>query len=232
MRTEIGLSRRLLTIAMAVFIGMTACHRRSEDYVPLVDATTTGESHKEDDRMLEEQRRQTNELEALEKRQAVLKQQLEEQGEVVAQSERRIHDLRHSLQQEKAETDSYINQHQLQVACAYARQVAAGEGEYSEKTRSCARKASVLCAVVMVNPAFRRKVAIAKQHVDKAEDSAQLLKKQIVSEQQKAKAEKATLQALLQSIDRVAGDISALRQHQPLPDRLQSVPAPLTTSDF
>jgi chromosome segregation ATPase len=208
---------------------MAACHSRSEDDVRLVAGTAVpSESHESDDRMLEEERRRKSELEALEKRQAVLKQRIGEQKDAVSQSERRIPDLKHDLQQKKAETNAYIDQHELQVACAYAAQVASGEGEYSEKTRNCARIASMYCALAMLNPTFRRKVATVKQHVDEAEAEAQSLKKQILAERKKLKAERADLQSTQESIDHTASEIAALRQQAILPDGLHSYRANYT----
>jgi DNA-binding protein H-NS len=210
-----ALWRRLLTIATAVFVGTTACHRRSEDDLQRVDETTAvHESRESDDRMLEEQRRLASAVAALEKQQAVFKERMAEQRNAIARSERRVRDLKHDVQQKKAETNAYIDRHELQVACAYARQVARGEGEYSEKTRNCARIASMYCAVAMLSPTFRRKVALVKQHVDKAEADAQSRKKQLSSEEQNMKAEKAKLQSTQESIDRIASDIVVLRQQQ------------------
>jgi len=215
-----ALSRRLLTIATAVFIGTTACQRR-EDELQSVDRTTTAyESREGGKRMLEEQRCLASEMAALGKQQAVLKEQMGEQRDAIAGSERRVHDLKRVLEHKRAETNAYIDQHEFQVACAYAGQVARGEGEYSEKTRNCARVASIYCAVAMLNPPFKRKVGLVKQHVAKAEADAQSLKKQISSEKQKVKAEKAKLQATQETTDRIAGDIAALRQQQHLPDGL------------
>jgi len=227
-----ALSRRLLTIATTVFILTTACHQRTEDDLPRVDETTAAhESRENDDRMLEEQRRLASEVAALEKQQALLKVRMGEQRDAIARSERRVHALKHDLKQKKAETNAYIDQHELQVACAYASQVARGEGEYSEKTRNCARIASMYCALPMLSPTFRRKVAMVKQHVEQAEEDAQALKKQISSEEQKVKAERVALHATQESIDRVAGDIEVLRQQQLLPDGPQSQVAPLPRSD-
>lgn len=226
-----ALSRQLLTIALAIFIGTAACHQRPEDDLHSSDKTTTAyPSRASDDPMLQEQRRLASEIAALEKQQSVLAEQMSEQKLAIEGSERRIHDLKRDLEHNKAQTSAYIDQHQLQVACAFARQVARGEGEYSEKTKNCARRASIYCGLAMLNPTFQRKVGLAKQHVDKAEADAQSLKKQISSEEQKVKAEKVKLQETLESTERIAGDIAALRQKQHLPDGLDGKFVPLPTS--
>jgi peptidoglycan hydrolase CwlO-like protein len=218
MRTERALSRRLVTLATAVFLSMTACHSGPRENDGLADESiATAERDERHDRMLEEQRRLASELEALEKREAILKQRIAGQKEALAGSERQIRDLKQELRQKKAATNAYIDQHELQVACAYASDVARGEGEYSEKTRNCARVAAMYCAVAMLSPTFRRKVAKARQYVENAEAEAQSLKKQISSQEKKLETEKAELQAAQESLDRLAGEIAVLRQQLPAP---------------
>ena len=195
---------------------MTACSRPSQNAAaPVDEASAIGETQADDDRRLEEQRRLESELGALEKRQAALKQRLAEQEDVVKRSETRIRELKQELRRKKAATDAYIDQHQFPVACAYASDVASGKGEYSEKTRECARVASMYCALAMISPRFRRKVATVREHIDRAEEEAQSLKKQISAEERKVEAARAELPATQESIDGITGEIAALRQRLP-----------------
>ncbi|MEO8379064.1 MAG: hypothetical protein ABI779_05325 [Acidobacteriota bacterium] len=176
--------------------------------------------------MVEERRRLEGELGALEKRQAALKQLLDEQNGAVARSKSRIEDLSGDLERRKAETSTYIDQHQLPVACAYASDAASGEGEYSEKSRECARIAAFYCAFAMVNPAFRRKVVAVRQHVDDAEGDAKSMRALISAERQKSKAQETELQATRESLDAMTEEIAALRQRLFVPDGLQNRVAP------
>ena len=165
-----------------------------------------------EDPALAEQRRLAGELASLERHRASLAQSFAEQDEGVAQSERGIRDLKRALERQKAETNRYIDQHQVRVACAFAGEAARGEGEYSEKTRECARVASVYCAVAMISGSFRRKVAAAKRYVDGAEARAQSLKTRIAARKKELETRRAKLRTTQEEMDRTAFEIAALRQ--------------------
>jgi len=221
---------RLFIIATVVFLSASACHSRSADDVLIAGETiATDENAETEDPVLAEQRRLASELAALEKRETILKQRLGDHKDFIAESDNRVKSLKNDLRQKKAATNAYIDQHELPVACAYARQVARGEGEYSEKTRRCAEIASMYCAVAMISPRFRRKVATVKQRVDEATAEAQSLNEQIASEEKKLQAERADLHSTQESIDRIAGDIAALRRTMSAPDHSTISPHNPTT---
>lgn len=214
MWTETTSSRRLLAIVAVVSVALASCqHRIAQEGNSLTDdRSSANELQEKENRIVEEQKRLARELGALEKKHAMLALQLEERKASVAQAERRIHDLERDLKQSKADTDAYIRQHELHIACAYADEAARGEGEYSEQTRECARVAAVYCALAMISPRFREKVAAARRRVEQAEDDSQAMKKQIAAEESQLHESEAELRKAEDAVDRVASDIAMRRQ--------------------
>lgn len=218
-------SRLLFVVASgAVAMLLTGCQWDADRHTQPAVETAVAESHTEsarEDAALAEQRRLAGELASLQERRASLAQSFSEQEKELAQSERRIRDLKRDLERQKAETNQYIDQHQVQVACAFANEVARGEGEYSEKTRQCARVASVYCAVAMLSGSFRRKVAATRRYVDAAEARAQSLKKRIAARKKELETQQTKLRTIQDEIDRTAFEVAAVRQKLGLEDGLQ-----------
>lgn len=221
-------TRRLsLVTCGTIAVFFAACHRGANRQDQPAGDTAVAETRTEparEDPALTEQRRLAGELASLENRKASFAQPFAQQNKDVAQSERLIRDLKSTLEREKAETSQYIDQHEVQVACAFAREVARGEGEYSEKTRRCARIASVYCAIAMLSGTFRRKVAATRRYIDEAEIHAKSLRTRIVARTKELETQRAKLQMTKNEIDRTAFEISAVRHKlSGLTDGLQPV---------
>lgn len=215
-----------MAASAAVAIALAACRGHGEDDHQAAAEAAVAEIRTDsprEDPALAEQRRLAGQLASLEQRQASLEQSFTEHDKVVEQSERAIRDLNRTLDRQKAETSRYIDQHQVQVACAFAAEAARGEGEYSEQARKCAEVAQWYCAIGMISGPFRREVAAAKQYVEEAETRARSLKSQIASWKNELETQRSTRQAVQHEIDRTSFEIAALRQKLGLPDRMESI---------
>jgi uncharacterized coiled-coil protein SlyX len=204
-------------LAAVVFVIFPACRDGVDRTASL--AVAAEETAAEDGRRAEEERaaaerlRWMNELGALEKQQAVLGQELDERKRALAESESQLRERKQDLRRQKAETDTYIGQHELQVACAFADEAARNEsGEYSEKTKECAKTVSMYCALPMLMPSFRHKVEQTRRHIDDAEARAQSLKAGIAKQEKTIEARRNELQATQAALDRMASEVAALRQ--------------------
>ncbi|HET8798540.1 MAG TPA: hypothetical protein VFO89_12680 [Thermoanaerobaculia bacterium] len=207
------LSRRLLAIACgSSVILLTACSDDASRHNQAAIVTVTESQPLPEDPALAEQRRLAGELASLEKQKASLAQSLSAQEAEIARSESDLRGLKRDLERQKARTDRYIDEHQLQVGCAFADQIARGEGEYSEKTRECAKVVSVYCAFAMISGAFRREVAAAKRYVDDGEARTQSLKTQINTREKELATLRGKLRATQDEIDRTTFELASVRQ--------------------
>jgi len=209
-----NLSRRLLPIAHAASaILLAACLGDATRHHQAAVVTTAAESQPaREDPVLAEQRRLTGELASLEKDHASLALSFSEQETEIRQADGALRKLKRDFEQQRAETDQYILEHQVQVACAFADQIARGEGEHSEKTRECARVAADYCAIAMLFGPFRSEVAAVKRQVDEAEARAQSLQTQIGAREEERDTKRAKLQAKQDELDRTAFEIASVRQ--------------------
>jgi peptidoglycan hydrolase CwlO-like protein len=207
------LSRRLIAIASgASVILLTACPDDATRHNQAAIVAVTASQPVPEDPVVVEQRRLAGELASLEKQKESLAQSFSDQKAESARSESALRDLKRDLERQKARTDKYIDEHQLQVGCAFADQIAGGEGEYSEKTRDCAKVVSIYCAFAMISGAFRREVEAAKRYVDEAEARAQSLKTQIEAREKELETQRAKLRATQDEIDRTTFEIASVRE--------------------
>ncbi len=202
----------------ASVILLTACPDNAirHNQTAVVTVATQSQPAPEDPALVE-QRRLAVELASLEKQKASLAQSFSEQEDERVRSENKLRSSKRDLERQKARTDQYIDEHQVQVGCAFADQIGRGEGEYNEKTRECARVVSVYCTFAMISGAFRREVEAAKRYVDEAEARAQSLKTQIGAQEKELETQRAKLRATQDEIDRTTFEIASVRQKMSTP---------------
>jgi hypothetical protein len=183
-----------LTAAVAVVLA-AACHDHTETYRVVEPAVPTEARRQADERAAAAQRL-AEELASLKKRREWLVYLLDQQKNVLARSEGKLRGRKADLARQKAQTDDYIDRHQVQVACAYASEVAnRQDGEYSAQTRRCARVASIYCAVALINGSFRREVRAARQYIEEAEVRTKSVKAEIVNLEKEIETQRAEVQA-------------------------------------
>jgi chromosome segregation ATPase len=182
--------------------------------IPVAETITVDDQRRaEEARAAAERRRWADELASLEKRQGALAQERDARKSALAESKRELRERKRELERQKAGTSAYIDQHELQVACAYAEDAIRNvSGEYSEQTQKCAQTVSIYCAIAMVVPSFRRKVEKTRQHIDEAEATAKSLKAEIARGEEKIETQEKELHAMKATLDGVASEVAALRE--------------------